>query len=66
LRTITKAELKEDIIDAGITSVATAFSSPLKLPAAGYRNLVAIAIVVAVPTIDSCPSFARPHWYKSP
>jgi uncharacterized protein (TIGR02145 family) len=34
----TKAELKEDIIDAGITSVATAFSSPLKLPAAGYRN----------------------------
>jgi hypothetical protein len=77
-----------------------AFSSPLKLPAAGYRNratndngtihnsgsgiflwsrsvdgsqasalvrinaplftglrLVAIAIVVAVPTIDSCPSF---------
>ena len=35
----TKAELKEDIVDAaGITSVATAFSSPLKLPAAGYRN----------------------------
>jgi hypothetical protein len=34
----TKAELKEDIIDAGITNATTALSSPLKLPAAGYRN----------------------------
>ena len=34
----TKAELKEDIIDAGITSADAALSSPLKLPAAGYRD----------------------------